>query len=1279
MPIALNAMAPFSRFQLMMSAMIRVKNSQGEFRQCRALLDTCASAHFMTERLVRELQLSTSPCSITIGAIDEMNTSARGMVEASFRSIHSEYQKTLTFLIIPKIAENVPNTMFPRGSIHIPANIKLADPQFHLPRPVDIIIGSGATLSLLSIGQINLSKDNCDFLLQKTQLGWVVVGEINAENGKRTVACKLTNLDEQLENFWRLEDTTAKRCVIPETSECENHYIKNTTREASGNYVVRLPFRQNERDFGNSRSIALRRFYGLQKRLDANSALKREYERVMKEYIDLGHMTLLFNDSGDGYYLPHHAVVKNTSATTKVRVVFDASAKTNKGISLNNILMVGPTIQDSLFEHLVRFRVHEYVMTADIEKMYRQIWVHPEDRKYQKLIWLHEGQARTFQLNTVTFGVSSAPFLAIRTIKQLAIDENVNFPLGSEILKRDLYVDDLLTGAKTLKELIQIRDETVQILKRGGFNIRQWASNHPHALQGLSERTTDTEFLTKENPILKTLGVSWNARRDELLYTVNPVKLANKVSKRHILSEIAKIFDPLGLLGPVILASKVILQECWKAKISWDESVPNALHSLWQSLAEQLGLIDHLAIPRRLTIDDFTNLEIHGFCDASKVGYGACLYVRSQNNKNNILVRLCSAKTRVAPLKDTTIPRLELCGALTLVRLFREISKTFHFTPNRIIFWSDSMIVLHWIRKSPSVLKVFEANRVKEIQELSQVEWRHVRSEHNPADALSRSQLPREFLKNDSWFDGPPWLRRPESTWPVSIETPVEELPGLRKIICFTAQIESNFIFKKFSSYTRLIRTIAYCLRMLPSNRCKGPLSNDEVKRSEQRIIMLVQKEQFSDEINRISKTKEIKGTKLASLNPIIDDLGLLRVGGRLRNADIPISQKYPILLPSYHHVTDLIIREVHEKNYHAGIQSTLYTIRHRFWLLDGKNQIRKIVRKCARCIRFRAKPVDYKMANLPKSRFKEAPAFYNTGVDYLGPMFIKERKVRNRGKIKVYGCIFICMSTKAVHLEIVSDLSTEAFIAALKRFIGRRAVPANIYSDNGTNFVGANNQLRDWYALIESEKFKTQVCEFATTKKIEWHFNPPLSPHFGGIWEAAVKSFKHHLKRVIGDRLFTFEELNTLAIEIEAILNSRPLCPISTDPNDPVALTPAHFLVGQPLTLLPEDNYLYVSDNRLSSWRLITKARQDFWRRWNQEYLTELQKRQKWTGSDSELQIGSIVILIDRNQPCMRWQLGRVVETHPGDDGVVRVATIKTAQGLFKRNAKSLCPLPNS
>ncbi|XP_046142528.1 uncharacterized protein LOC123988000 [Osmia bicornis bicornis] len=1062
-----------------------------------------------------------------------------------------------------------------------------------------MLIGADATTSLLSIGQINVSRKDCEIFMQKTQLGWVVVGGAKGTLETKKVTCNLSELTEQIAKFWVIEDNiSAKESKLAEESLCEAFYAQTTTRESSGRYIVRLPFRDRDQGFGDSRSSALRRFHALEKKLRSNPILDSDYKRVMNEYINLNHMSLSVDDGEEGYYLPHHAVIKDTSTTTKLRVVFDASAKSNKGLSLNDKLMVGPTIQDKLFEHLLKFRMHAFVLTADIEKMYRQIIIHPDDCKFQRIFWYHEGKIAVFQLNTVTFGVSSAPFLAIRTIKQLADDESANFPLASQIIKRDLYVDDLLTGANSLSEILKIRDDIIALLKRGQFNIRQWASNHDHALDSIDEKVLGSDHAVENNPILKTLGTVWNSRRDKILYSVKPLERPAKITKRTILSEIAKIFYSLGLLGPILLTAKTIMQVCWKTKIDWDESVPNTLHTTWTSFSDQLPLIREVSVDRRLLLDDPISIQLHGFCDASKVGYGACLYLRSCDSGGRVLVRLACAKSRVAPLKTTTIPRLELCAALTLTRLYQESRSTFNFKLDNIIFWSDSMIVLHWLKKSPQVLKTFEANRVAEIQGIGRdIEWRHINTEQNPADALSRGQLPAEFLKNKLWFKGPSWLQQPEHLWPISAYKSITDLPGLKKNMCFALNVQTD-IFSKFSSYTRLVRVIAYCRRMRRANQYKGDLCTQEITETERQIIKIIQLEQFQNEINQLQNTEDIKNSRLFNLSPFIDEHGLLRVGGRLKNADISYAQKHPILLPSHHHVTDLLIRESHERTLHAGIQNTLYTMRQRYWLLDGRNQVRKIVRRCVRCFRFRPTAIQPKMADLPRSRVEEVAVFTNVGVDFCGPFFIKEKKKRNKVRLKAYGCIFICMTVKAIHIEIVSDLSTESFLGALKRFIGRRGVPTNIYSDNGTNFVGASNQLREAYSLLQSDEFKNQLNQYTLSKQITWHFNPPLTPHFGGIWEAAVKSFKHHFKRVVGDLMFTYEELTTFAIEIEAILNSRPLCPISSDPNDPIALTPAHILIGRPFTMLPENDYSTLPENRLSTWRLITKSRQNFWRR---------------------------------------------------------------------------------
>ncbi|XP_011883943.1 PREDICTED: uncharacterized protein LOC105571080 [Vollenhovia emeryi] len=818
----------------------------------------------------------------------------------------------------------------------------------------------------------------------------------------------------------------------------------------------------------------------------------------------------------------------------------------------------------------------------------------------------------------------------------------------------------------------------IALLKRGGFSIRQWASNDERVVNDLDSNALHTNLVLNVDRSVKTLGITWNTRDDQMHYAVRPIEITQRLTKRNILSEIARIFDPIGLLGPIILYAKRLMQDIWRSGLQWDESVPQDIYTEWKEFVRQLESINRFTFERKLLINDYHDVQIHGFCDASSVGYGACLYIRSSRENETTIVRLACAKSRVAPLKPITIPRLELCGALILAQLYREASAIFNVTPNRVIFWCDSTIVLHWIKTPPHLLKTFVANRVTEIQNITGSNvWRHVQSEDNPADALSRGQLPHTFLRNKMWLTGPSWLVKDESEWPNEIMQTDVEITELKKNTCLLAATHDIGILTKYSSYSKLLRIIAYCLRFRRTIRTTGSSSASEIIEAEQRILRILQTSQFANEIKELKLRGSTNKSKITNLNPFLDDYGLIRVRGRLQKSNLTFTQKHPILLPSRHHLTDSIIREVHETHYHAGIQTTLFILRQRFWLMDGRNQVRKIVRTCIRCSRFNANAIEYKMGNLPPARVREAVPFANTGIDFCGPFYIKEKKHRNRNRVKVYVCVFVCMAIKAIHLEVVSDLTTEGFLGALRRFSARRGLPERIYSDNGTNFVGANHQLRELYVLFNSEEHKAKTNRFASERRITWHFIPPAAPHFGGLWESSVKLFKHHFKRVIGESLFTFEELNTFVVEVEGVLNSRPITCLSSDPNDLLALTPAHYLIGKPLTTLPEGDLSAVPVNRLSTWQHITKVRQDFWARWSLEYLNELQVRHKWTKDGPKLDIGTVVLIKDKNVPCGRWTLGRVLQLHAGEDGVTRAVTMKTAAGETKRAVNYLCPLP--
>jgi hypothetical protein len=497
----------------------------------------------------------------------------------------------------------------------------------------------------------------------------------------------------------------------------------------------------------------------------------------------------------------------------------------------------------------------------------------------------------------------------------------------------------------------------------------------------------------------------------------------------------------------------------------------------------------------------------------------------------------------------------------------------------------------------------------------------------------------------------------------------------------------------KYSSLLKLSRVTAFIIRFCRNLSKKQkktkkssiqdivqshPLSPDEIREGTNYWVRDVQSKCFSEELKYIAKQLQVhRESKLRHLSPFIDSKGILRVGGRLSNSELTHDQKHPILIPYKSYLTQLVIQEAHLNHFHAGPQLLHSVVLSRYWIIRSRDAVRNFIRTCVICCRHKAKTLQAVMSDLPSFRIIQIRPFSKCGVDYAGPFLIRPLQPRSKVTLKAYVSVFICPVTRAIHLELVSSLSSDAFIAALRRFMSRRGKPTDIYSDCGTNFVGANKEMKELLKMFSSHAHNSQISDHLSIQGINWHYNPPSAPHFGGLWEAGVKSMKHHLKRIIGVQRLTFEEFTTTITQIEAILNSRPLTPESTSPDDLAALTPGHFLIGAPLTSIPEPSLLEVKTNHLSRWQLLQQFVQSFWKRWSSEYLTRLQQRPKWMIGDRKLGIGDLVLIKEDNMPPLQWRMARVLQLHPGKDGVPRVATVKTHSGQYKRPIVKLCLLP--
>ncbi|XP_046548628.1 uncharacterized protein LOC124258605 [Haliotis rubra] len=869
--------------------------------------------------------------------------------------------------------------------------------------------------------------------------------------------------------------------------------------------------------------------------------------------IDKGHMEKIpIYDANDGWYIPHHRVY-NSMKPGKIRVVFDCSAQ-SKGASLNDHLLKGPDLTNTMTG--VLFRKEHIAIQCDVEGMFHQFHVNEEHRKYVQLLWWDDDntdcEPSDYRMTVHLFGATSSPGCANFAFRQLATDyEHCHGAIAVDFVRNSFYVDDGLTSVATVDEAVNLIKKSKDLCEEGALNLHKFASNSKEVLMSIppedcAKGISDVDIMCDSLPVERTLGVNWCIVSDTFGFRIHLKD--QPFVRRGILSTINSIYDPLGFIAPVLLLGKQILQETCKDQLDWDEPLPDDIRAKWEKWRCQLWQLDDLQVSRCFKPPDFTNVkcvELHHFADASNSGYGQSSYLSFIDEANHVHCAFVMGKARIAPLKSVTIPRLELTAAVVSVRVSEFLQRELQYENITEYFWTDSKIVLGYIANDSKRFHIFVANRVQYIREHTQPsQWRHVQSSNNPADVASRG-INVSDLSESMWLTGPEFL------WKESLpsndcndETQISaDDPEIRKVkvhvVTKTAETFDLGRIEHISKWNRAKKAIAICLKLKAKllnklSQCnKGVGVNrsllddidvSDLQRAELKIIKLVQRESFENEFTILKPKKELDdqerpvmrddrkllkdqkkflkaSTNLSRLDPYIDSDGVLRVGGRIKNSNLSFSFKHPVILPRKHHVTDMIVRHFHEKLGHQGRGMTVNEIRSNgLWIIGCSSDVSHLISKCGMCRKLRSSTLDQKMADLPEDRMQEAPPFTYCGVDMFGPFLVKE----GRKGVKRYGALFTCLGCRAIHIETTNSMSTDSFINALRRFITVRGPIRQLRSDQGTNFVGAQNELHGIDSKRVSDFLHQQNCDY-----FSFVMNVPSASHMGGVWKRQIRTVR--------------------------------------------------------------------------------------------------------------------------------------------------------------------------
>ncbi|XP_028316746.1 uncharacterized protein LOC114471941 [Gouania willdenowi] len=1285
-----------------------------------ALLDTQSDTTFILEEVAEDLDTNKENVSLRLSTMSNKSTiiPCQKLSNLQVRGYNLKKRILLRSLytreFIPADRSHIPTS---QTALKWPHLEKLADKMPpSLECKVGLLIGYDCQQALLP-KEILAGEENYPYA-QRTDLGWSIVGCSNPKGHhadaigtshrvivrqvipmvqpsaelKATVhfVCK-TQVKEispaDVIKALELDFTdhmTDDKTVSQEDILFLSKVTQGIRQKENGYYEIPLPFKTEKPCLPDNKQSAVYRLNSLEKRLKRDEQYYMDYVHFMNDIITRGDAEKVPEtelDNKPAWYIPHHGVY-HPHKPGKIRVVFDCSARFQE-TSLNDQLLTGPDLTNTLVGVLCRFRKGPIAIMCDIERMFHQFHVLKEHQDYLRFLWWDNGNLNSkplvYRMRVHLFGAASSPGCSNFGLKYLASQGCGKFSKESiEFIQRSFYVDDGLISVESPAEAIHLVKESVSLCKTGNLRLHKFVSNSKDVVAVISpeERahTKDFDMALGELHIERALGVQWCVEADEFQFRVTVKE--KPLTRRGVLSTVASVYDPLGFVAPFVLIGKQILQELCKEKVSWDEELPEHIQPKWESWLRDLPRLAEFKIPRSHLPSNFGEViqyELHNFSDASCNGYGACSYLRAISNAGQISCSLVMGKARVAPTRLMTIPRLELASAVVSVRNGDVVKSELEIENLQEYYWTDSKVVLGYVNNEAKRFHTFVANRIQRIRSSTIPEqWRHVNSESNPADAASRGFNAMQLKESN-------WLRGPEFLWKQIIpeEKMVGEIkmndPELRKACVYLVETKepSSIVNRltKFSEWSRAVRAIARLKRFIKEfsglqQRRNDTTSLEERREAEIFIIKLVQEEAFSNEIRKIKLLKKDtlgKRNKLYQLNAFLDNNNVLRVGGRLSHSALHHEVKHPAILPKKSHISALLVKHHHERVLHQGRGMTMNELRaNGVWIIGCGGVVSSHIYKCTKCRRYRKATEVQQMADLPEERTETSPPFTYCGLDCFGPFIVKE----GRKELKRYGLLFTCLCSRAVHIETLDDLTTDAFLNALRMFVAIRGPVRQLRCDQGTNFVGARRVFSDLLKGLDLERQKAIGCEFV--------MNVPSASHMGGVWERQIRTIRSILTVMLdksASRLDT-TTLRTFLYETMAIINSRPLSVEHLhDPTGPEPLTPNHILTMKSSIILPPPGQFCKEDLYLCKrWRRVQFLADDFWRRWKREYLLNLQQRRKWQRPSRNSQVNDIVILQDDNSPRNAWKLAKVVEAYPSADGLVRKLKLMISDNTFDK-----------